>query len=60
MKVTFELTNAELDEANCDSADEFKALVLQQLNEGVTDIDGDGSTGEDWLPGFTVEVKLIP
>lgn len=56
MKVRVELTRDELAEAGCDTVEEFTAGFLKQLNDGI--IGDAGEVGEDWLPGFTVEVAL--
>lgn len=57
MKITVTLTRHDLDEADCESVEQFKTKFLHQLNEGV--IDEEGNNGEDWLPGFTVDVLLV-
>ncbi len=57
MKVRVELTADEVAEAGCDSVAEFEAVFLRQLNDGV--IGDEGEVGEDWLPGFTVEIVLV-
>ena len=57
MKVKVELSHEELEESGCDTVEEFKKSFVYQLNEGV--IGDDGAVGEDWLPGFDVEVVLI-
>ncbi len=57
MQVRVELTRAELGEAGCDTVEEFADGFLRQLNDGV--IGDAGEVGEDWLPGFTVDVVLV-
>lgn len=57
MKVRVELTAAELAETGCDSVAEFEAGFFRQLNDGI--IGDAGEVGEDWLPGFTVEIVLV-
>lgn len=47
MKVRVELTAEELEEAGCDSVEEFKAGFVHQLNDGI--IGDAGEAGEDWL-----------
>lgn len=56
MKIRVELTAKEMEEAGCDSIEEFKADFIHQLKDGVI---GPGEFGEDWLPDFAVEIAVV-
>lgn len=56
MKIAIEVSKAELEEM-MSTPEEFKRDFLAQLNDGV--IGDEGSTGEDWLVGFTLEVTVV-
>ena len=57
MKIKVEVTTAELEEMQCDSAEEFKAQLLHQLDEAV--VDDEGGAGADWLCGYTLDVQVV-
>ena len=56
MKITAEVTPAELQEMGAENADELKEMLIKQLDEGV--VGGDGEAGADWLSGYTVDVVV--
>ena len=54
MKITIEVTAADLEEMGCDSLEEFERDIRHQLDNGVVADDGD--TGVDWLADYELEV----
>lgn len=56
MKIKVEVTKAELNEMGCDSPDELKRDLLDQLDNCHDD---EGCSGQEWLCGYTIEVTVV-
>jgi hypothetical protein len=57
VKVTGEVSNAELEEMQCDSLNEFEDQLCQQLDNGV--VTDNGCIGLDWMCGYELEVVQV-
>lgn len=57
MKFKVEVSQAELDEMEFDSVEEFKARMLAQIQDGV--VGDDGEAGVDWLVEADLDVAVV-
>jgi hypothetical protein len=57
MKIKIEVTQAELDEMEFESADECKERMRAQIEDGV--VGTDGEAGEDWLVDFELDIVVV-
>lgn len=55
MKITVEVSQAELDEILADDLKGFEGMLRYQLDEAIST--DDGGNGSDWMPDY--ELKLV-
>lgn len=56
MKISVEVTKAEMEEMCCSSVSEFEKQFRVQLDEAV--FDSDGNAGEDWMVEYDLRVTV--
>lgn len=57
MKIKVEVSKAELEEMYCDSVEEFTQQLRHQLDDAITD--DDGNVGEDWMVEYDLQVTVV-
>lgn len=55
--IRIEVSDAELEEMNCSSAEEFEEQIRDQLDNGV--VTSDGGAGSDWMAEYELEVVKV-
>ncbi|MDQ1817790.1 hypothetical protein RBA41_31265 [Massilia sp. CCM 9210] len=56
MKITVEVTKAELEEMYCESVEEFAEQLRHQLDDAISDDEGGAG---DWIVEYDLEVTII-
>lgn len=56
MRIHIQVTKAEIEEMDCDSLEEFKERIIQQLDEGI--VTDDGGAGGDWMVEYQLDVSV--
>lgn len=57
MIIRIEVSDAEIEEMDCASLEEFEELIRNQLDNGV--VTSDGGAGSDWIAEYELEVVKI-
>lgn len=57
MIIRIEVSDAELEEMDCSSAEEFEEQIRDQLDNGV--VTSDRGTGSEWMPAYELEVIKV-
>ena len=57
MKITVEVTKAEVEEMNATDAADLEQMLRHQLDEGVSG--NAGENGEDWMVEYDLEVIIV-
>jgi hypothetical protein len=55
--IRIEVSDAEIEEMDCASLEEFEELIRNQLDNGV--VTSDGGAGSDWIAEYELEVVKI-
>jgi hypothetical protein len=55
--IRIEVSDAELEEMDCSSVEEFEEQIRDQLDNGV--VTSDGGTGSEWLAEYELEVIKV-
>lgn len=57
MIIRIEVSDAELEEMECASLEEFEEQIRNQLDNGV--VTSDGGAGSDWIAEYELEVVKV-
>lgn len=57
MIIRIELSEAELEEMDCSSVEEFEEQIRDQLDNGVVTIDG--GIGSEWMAEYELQVVTV-
>lgn len=57
MKIKIEVTDADLEEMEVDTLEEFEKAMRHQLDNGV--IDDEGGAGVDWMAEYQLEIVKL-
>ncbi|MDR6412977.1 hypothetical protein [Paraburkholderia terricola] len=57
MIIRIEVSDAELEEMNCTSVEEFEEQIRDQLDNGV--VTSDGGAGSEWMAEYELEVVKV-
>jgi hypothetical protein len=57
MIIRIEVSDAELEEMDCGSVEEFEEQIRDQLDNGV--VTSDGGTGSEWMAEYELEVIKV-
>ncbi|MFL9935317.1 hypothetical protein P0D88_40925 [Paraburkholderia sp. RL18-103-BIB-C] len=57
MIIRIEVSDAELEEMECTSLEEFEEQIRDQLDNGV--VTSDGGTGSEWMAEYELEIIKV-